>query len=45
MITEVLDGPSSTVRVGSERLHLELGDRMPLEIEEDYRRFTQPDAA
>jgi transposase InsO family protein len=28
-----------------ERLHSELGDRTPLEIEEKYRRFTQPDAA
>lgn len=28
-----------------ERLHSELGDQTPLEVEEEYRRLTQPDAA
>jgi hypothetical protein len=28
-----------------ERLHSELGDRTPLEIEEEYRRQSQTDAA
>jgi len=28
-----------------ERLHSELGDRTPVEVEEEYRRFTQPHAA
>ena len=28
-----------------ERLHSELGDRTPLEFEDEYRRLTQPSAA